>query len=256
MINFPANMHKNSEATNGFLKAAIEAIAAARSRQAFYGGNRFEQIISEIGQIETLVQGTVTQIGKIKADNELKSEIGLEKMGALADVARAKKKQTIDKIMKMCEDFGAKWTLEALPRMPKANNGAEQLGMIQGLKGDIRMVLDAASEKEFRDVYGKLVSFYQERGNSLAIWLLCGSDYIELYAGAMKPTLIWTLADQWQVYKSYASDLQQEAADLAALMSDYRLQPGGTKPFELRNIVTVPEALVMIDRGFDYALDI
>ena len=256
MINFPGGLNKDPKMPNMFIKDGVDAILSAFGRQRAYGGDRFEQIIEAVSQAEAMVQATVTQMGKIKANKELRPEIALEKMGALADAAQDQKKKDIQRIMYVAKEFGAKWTREALPKLPNTDNQAEQQTMIQALKGDIRMVLDAANVESFRQEYSKLVEFYQQRGNRLALWLLCGSDFIELYADTRKLAFTWTLADQWQAYKPFATDLQLEAADLAVLMHDFTLQPGGEKPFELRMAVTVPEAVVSIDRGFDYALGV
>lgn len=256
MINFPESLNKDSKMANMFIKEGLDAILKALSRQNAYGGNRIDAILAELSRVEAMVQTAVTQMGKIKANQDLRPEIALEKMGALADAAREQKRKDIQKIMAMAKEFGAKWTREALPKIPNADNQAEQQAMIQALKGDIRMVLDSANEESFRQEHGKLVEFYQQRGNRLALWLLCGSDFIELYADTRKLGANWTLADQWQAYKPLATTLQIEAADMAVLMHDFSLQPGGEKPFELRQAVTVPEAVVSIDRGFDYALGI
>ena len=256
MINFPESLNKDSKMANMFIKDGLEAILKAHSRQNAYGGDRFDQLFAEVSRADAAVQAAVTQIGKIKSNKEMRPELIHEKTGVLADVAREQKRKDVQKIIGMAKEFGAKWTREALPKMPNVDNQAEQQAMIQALKGDIRMVLDSADEKSFRQEYGKLVEFYQQRGNQLALWLLCGSDFIELYADTRKLDANWALADQWQAYKPFATDLQREAADLAELMGDDSLNnsPDSSK-FDNRPM-TVPQAVVSIDRGFDYALGV
>lgn len=255
MIQFPTNYKKDTQFVNSFMLDAVKAIMDAKEKRYPYSASQFDEVMQGLTSIEAEIQKAVNAMAAIKANKDLKSEITLEKMGAIADAAMAEKRAGVEKLMALCAGFGVKFSRDALPKLPSSGSSSDIQNVLQSLKGDIRMVLDAANNETFKAEYVRLVEFYQERDNSLAVYLLCGSEFIELYAASRKMSFSWTLADQWEAYKKFATEAQVSAADSAAVMGDFRLFVGEENPFP-GNLVIVPQAVVMADRGYDYALSI
>ncbi len=66
------------------------------------------------------------------------------------------------------------------PAQTDANRHREEAA-IAGLKGDLRMVLDATPTAAVPDELLAQLKRYQSAGNELGIWLLGASDFPELY---------------------------------------------------------------------------
>ena len=69
----------------------------------------------------------------------------------------------------------------ALPPLPTDDDPAAQAARIAGIKTDAKMVLDAVPANLVGDELVALVKHYHERGDALAEWVLCTSDFADLY---------------------------------------------------------------------------
>ena len=255
---------KNLDSVNDtFLKPAMaDLISLAENPvlKKWWASIAVDTILKKIEDMETGVQRAVDQISAVYNNQDLKETVALGRIQEAASTAKEKKNQQVEELFNQISAAGARGVREAMPVLPSTADKPAQLAELGSLKMDIRMRLDVVEDDHFAAEYQRLMKFYHDRGNVLAVWLLCNSDFMELYVQSRKIPFGLTVADRWQVYKEYASSDQQWAAAVAGFMGDFSLEIGVARPDSLLqqviNETTFPGVVTEISRGYDWALNV